>query len=112
MLIDERSDCIDLGEFVAPEKGLDRCNWQCAYLEQYLNDDGTQKICDLYSAPSPAVQPCRIAFFIYKFDTQDGTLLSPYGELSLANAKPLPARLKDIIIFHDEEDEDDEDDED
>lgn len=31
-----------------PEKGVQPNNWQTAFLEQYLNESGTEKICDLY----------------------------------------------------------------
>ena len=109
MLVDENSDDIDFGEFVVPEKGVDEGDWQCAYLEQYLNEEGNEKICELYDEPQDSVKPCRFAFFLYKFEGQDKNMHTPYGNFSIENPKPMPKRLLDIIEFDDEEDEEDED---
>ena len=106
MLVDDSSDNIDWGEFTAPEKGIDKDDWQCAYLEQYLNVDGTEKICELYDEPDPEVKPCRFAFFIYRYPEQEKRLLTPYGEFSLENPKPMPKRLIKCIEFDNEEDDD------
>jgi len=34
---------IDWSAIIVPDEKLDKENWQCAYLEQYLNKDGTEK---------------------------------------------------------------------
>ena len=109
MLVDENSEDIDFGEFVVPEKGLDENDWQCAYLEQYLIEDGTERICELYDEPQTPVKPCRFAFFLYKSEGQGKKLSTPYGNFSIESPKSMPKRLLDIIEFEDEEDEDDED---
>ena len=105
MLINDSFDNIDWAEFTVPEKGLGKDDWQCAYLEQYLNLDGTKKICELYDEPDPEVKPCRIAFFIYKYEEQEKKLLTPYGEFSLENPKPMPKRLIKCIEFESEDDD-------
>ena len=107
MLINDSSDKIDFGQFVVPEQDLPESDWQCAYLEQYLNSQGTEKICDLYEEPDETVNPCRIAFFIYKFDDQDKKIITPYGTFSLNSLKPMPKRLLKCIEFEDEDDNDD-----
>ncbi len=99
MLIDDYSDNIDWLEFVVPEAGLEKDDWQCAYLEQYLNADGTKKICKLYNEPKTPVKPCRFAFFLCKI--KEKTLVTPYGKFSLENLKPVPDRLKKCIEFDD-----------
>ena len=99
MAIDDYSDKLEWLLFVVPEKGLDKEDWQCAYLEQYLNEDGTKKICKLYDEPKKPVKPCRVAFFLYK--TEERNLITPYGKFSIKDLKPLPDRLKGIIEFDD-----------
>ena len=80
-----------------PNDELDKDCWQCPYMEQYLNEDGTEKICETYDEPEEDVNPCRVAFFIYK----DGspTLQTPYGDFDLTNIEKLPSRLEKIIEF-------------
>lgn len=106
MLIDDSSVNIDFGEFVVPDRNLPESDWQCAYLEQYLNSEGTEKICDLYDEPKEAVTPCRVAFFIYKFESQERKITTPYGTFSTKSLKPVPKRLLDCIEFDNEDDED------
>ncbi len=83
-------------KFVIPETGVSEANWQVPYLEQYLNENGTEKICELYDDPQTPVKPCRIAFFIYK--TGD-VLRTPYGDFSILHTDKIPKRLKRIIEF-------------
>ena len=99
MLLDEPSSDVDLYEFFVPDENLDEDNWQCPYLEQFLNEKGTKRICELYDEPEKDVKPCRIAFFIFK--ECPGILRTPYGEFTLAGS-PLPKRLKDIIEFEED----------
>lgn len=101
MKIDDYSDNIDWLEFVVPEEGFEKDDWQCAYLEQYLNDDGTKRICRLYGEPKNAVKPCRFAFFLCKI--KEKKLVTPYGEFSLEGLKPVPERLKKCIEFKEED---------
>lgn len=97
MLMDETSDKVDLNSFAVPEIGVSEMNWQVPYAEQYLNEDGTEKICKLYEEPQVPENPCRIVFFIYKTDGK--ILCTPYGKFSIENPKKLPKRLKRIVEF-------------
>lgn len=97
MLIDEASDSIDWDNFAVPEKGVAEFNWQVPYAEQYLDENGTEKICKLYEVPQVPVKPCRVVFFIYK--TGGKILRTSYGEFSIENHKKLPKRLKCIVEF-------------
>ena len=97
MKVDEYSDELDWMEFVVPEAKFDKEDWQVPYLEQYLNDDGTQTICKLYSEPKTPVKPCRFTFFLCKI--KEKKLVTPYGEFSLKDPKPVPERLRRIIRF-------------
>ena len=85
--------------YMVPEPELHENDWQCAYLEQFLNKAGTKRICRLYDEPDPGVKPCRVAFFIFKDAPK--TLRTPYGNFKLAGS-PMPARLKGIIEFEED----------
>ncbi len=97
MVLDVASSEVDWAEICVPQDDVDRDNWQCAFMEQYLNADGTEKICEVYDEPEEDVQPCRVAFFIFKVGAP--TLSTPYGAFSLNDTKPLPRRLQEIIEF-------------
>lgn len=66
-------------------------------MEQYLNGDGTEKLCGAYDVPKEEPRPCRVAFFIYK--TGAGCLHTPYGDFKLGSGDEMPLRLKSIIEF-------------
>lgn len=104
-VIDDSSDNIDWGEFTVPEKNAPESDWQVAYAEQYLNPDGTERICDLYDKPEEPVKPCRAAFFIYKTDTQEKKITTPYGTFGMENVEPVPERLLNCIEFESDEDD-------
>ena len=91
---------VDWDSIVVPYEELVGSAWQCPYMEQYLNADGTEKICETYDEPEEEVNPCRIAFFIYKEGSR--TLRTPYGDFDLTNIEKLPKRLKSIIEFEED----------
>lgn len=103
MLLDCTCDDIDWGKFVVPQEELKPDLWQCAYLEQYLNEEGTERICDLYDEPEEAVSPCRAAFFIYKLGMPK--LRTPYGEFDLTNPQDVPERLVGVVEMESDEEE-------
>lgn len=100
MLLDLSVSEIDWDNIVVPEDGVSESDWQCAYMEQYLNENGTEKICETDDEPEDDVKPCRVAFFIYKVPAN--TLHTPYGDFELKNSKKVPERLKDIIEFEED----------
>lgn len=87
---------IDWSQICAPEPGVKKEDWQAPYLEQYLNADGTEKICELYETPDYK-KPCRVAFFLYKVSAS--TLSTPYGDFELRTDTEVPRRLASIIEF-------------
>lgn len=86
---------IEFDKIVVPEEGVPEKNWQAVLAEQFLNIDGTERICDLYDIPDNCDSASRVAFFIYK--TEGHILRTPYGEYELSDANEVPARLKTII---------------
>lgn len=97
MLLELSASDIDWGNINVPEDGVSARNWQCAYLEQYLNESGTEKICKTYHQPDDDVKPCRVAFFIYKVSAT--TLHTPYGDFELQTSSKVPERLNGIVEF-------------
>ena len=88
---------IQFNKIVVPEDGVKESDWQTVLAEQFLNKDGTERICDLYETPNNSDCDSRVAFFIYK--TNSNILRSPYGQFELSDAEGVPDRLKDIIEF-------------
>ena len=39
---------IEFNKIVVPEEGVKERDWQTVLAEQFLNNDGTERICDLY----------------------------------------------------------------
>lgn len=97
MLLDLSASDIDWVHITVPEEGVNARDWQCAYMEQYLNQSGTKKLCKTYCQPDDDAKPCRVAFFIYKVSAT--TLHTPYGDFELQTSDKVPERLADIIEF-------------
>ena len=86
---------INFNKIVVPEEGVKESDWQTVLAEQFLNSDGTERICDLYDTPDTDDSDSRVAFFIYK--TNSRILKTPYGQFELSDATETPSRLKSII---------------
>ena len=97
MLLDCSPSEIAWEDFCVPESGVPESDWQAPYMEQYLNESGTEKLCETYDVPNDEAVPCRVAFFVFK--TSANTLRTPYGEFALQPTEKLPLRLSDIIEF-------------
>ena len=91
---------INFDKFVVPEESIAERDWQTVLAEQFLNYDGTERICDLYETPDNGDSNSRVAFFIYK--TGSRTLRTPYGQFELSDAEEVPNRLKSIIEIDDD----------
>jgi hypothetical protein len=95
MLLEVSPQDIEFDEFVVPEDDVPETDWQTVLAEQFLNQEGTKKICELYDTPDTNDSNSRIAFFIYKTDSH--TLKTPYGDFELTDSEQVPERLKTII---------------
>ncbi len=91
---------IAFDKFVVPEEGVAELDWQTVLAEQFLNSEGTERICDLYDIPGENNSSSRVAFFIFK--TKAHILKTPYGEFELSDANEVPERLKSIIEIDEE----------
>ena len=95
MALDIPPEDIQFNKIVVPEEGIAEMDWQTVLAEQYLNADGTERLCDLYDRPERGNSNSRVAFFIYK--TGAHILRTPYGEFELSDAEEAPERLRSII---------------
>ena len=93
-------DEIDWFGFSVPEEGVEEFDRIVPYMEQYLTPDGTEKLCDAWDEPEEQLAPSRVAFFLRKSDAP--TLVTPYGDLSLADPAPFPERLRGLLEFEKE----------
>ncbi|MBE6900773.1 MAG: hypothetical protein E7479_08995 [Ruminococcaceae bacterium] len=107
MIIDAKPSEIEFEKIVVPNENVRESDWQCPYMEQYLNSDGTEKLCEAYDVPEEDSSPCRISFFIYNenpkklfaFGKKKSVLRTPYGEFELSDKEKIPERLRKIIEF-------------
>lgn len=91
---------VPFDKIVVPEEGLDPGDWQAVLGEQFLNSDGTERICDMYDTPDSDEPNSRVAFFIFKTDSH--ILRTPYGDFELSDTEETPERLKSIIEIDDD----------
>ena len=99
MIVNECSSKIEFERFCVPDNMIKQSDWQVAYMEQYLNLDGNDKLCEAYDTPTEQSKPSRITFFLYKSDNHK--LSTPYGDFSTESLQKLPDRLAKIIDFDD-----------
>lgn len=84
-------------DMYVPELGVKREDQQAPYMEQYLNEDGTAKLCETYDVPKEQSPSSRVDFFLYKVSSK--TLSTPYGEFPLTAGVEIPRRLDGLIDF-------------
>lgn len=96
--IDTKPSDVNVEGFTQEIEGVSKDDWQVAYDEYYLNDEGSKVIGDFFNKPVEDLTPTRIAFFLYFVDFTM-PLLTPFGEVNLPSPLPMPKRLKDIIEF-------------
>lgn len=90
---------VDWSKICVPEQGSKMEDWQAPYMEQYLNEDGTEKLCETYEIPGDGTS-CRVAFFLYKVPAD--TLSTPYGDFPLSAGAKVPPRLERLIEFEED----------
>jgi hypothetical protein len=83
----------DFGKFAQSIADRPRSEWQVAYDEQLLNDEGERVLTDVSLHP-PSVWPrrARVAFYLHVLNL-DRPLATPFGEVTLPRPSDVPARL-------------------
>jgi hypothetical protein len=88
-----KDDRLDPGQFVQADPDQPVENWQVAYEEEFLNEDGTEVV----DEPEDG-EPVRLAFYLH-FTQFDEPLLTPYGPLELPPPTELPERLRKLFRY-------------
>jgi hypothetical protein len=97
VFVRNRSEQFDVGDFSQPQGGLPRHNWQVAWAEAYLSDDGEKLLVERW-AESPKANSFRLAFFIHYWNPA-AKLLTSYGELTCPPVAQIPERLQKLVPY-------------
>ncbi len=97
MLLDCSPGEIRWDAIYVPQEGVSRENWQCPYLEQYLDPAGTGKVCETFDCPPRQEKPSRVVFFLYKVPAP--LLHTQWGDFPLRCEGEVPERLKKVVEF-------------
>ncbi len=96
--VDTKPSDLNVDGFTQEIEGVSEDDWQVAYDEYYLNDDGSKVIGDFFNRPKEEISSTRIVFFLYFVDFSI-PLSTPFGKVNLPSPQQMPIRLKDIIEF-------------
>jgi hypothetical protein len=84
---------LDFGQFTQELPGQPRSNWQVAYDERVLNDDGTGALGHRFPFQVACKGDLRVGFFFHYLDVSR-PLLAPTGSIQLPKPTEMPARLE------------------
>jgi len=87
----------DVGGFSQPQDGMPRENWQAAWAEAYLSEDGERLLVERWGDP-PKSDNFRVAFFIHYWKPAK-PLLTSYGEVACTAVKQMPERLRRLVPY-------------
>jgi hypothetical protein len=96
-LVEDRDDRFNASDFVQPAKEKPRDNWQVAWNEVYLSEDGRTRLDTQWPDP-PKQRTFRIAFFLH-FWNPAMPLRSSYGEIVCSEAEEMPERLAGLVPY-------------
>jgi len=91
IIIRDRDDLFNGGDF--SQKGSD----QCAYMERYLDIDGTSVIAKDFNVPPTST--LRLTFFLHFCDPKL-PLKSSYGDYIIPKLTEIPTRLKALVQYN------------
>ena len=102
MLIPARPDSIDFSAFHCIDPSSPESDWQTAFGEIFLSEDGSTVLGDAYNKPAINDDKAHVIFGLYVEDFSI-PLSTPYGEFVLSLPQKLPERLESIAlsIVHD-----------
>lgn len=92
VFVHNRDERFDVGDFVQPQHGMPRENWQAAWAEAYLSEDGEELMVERWGEP-PKADSFRVAFFIHWWNPANAIQTS-YGEIVCPMVKEMPERLQ------------------
>jgi len=97
VLLRNRDESFDLGDFTQPQEGVPRENWQAPWAEAYLTLDGEALATERWSSP-PQTEDLRVAFFLHYWQP-NAVLRSSYGDLSCPAVREMPERLGRLVPY-------------
>jgi hypothetical protein len=97
VLVRNRDRLFNVGDFSQPGDGVPRENWQVAWAETYLSQDGKVLSVERWSDP-PNTDIIRIAFFIHYWNPAK-PLLTSYGEVTCPTVMRMPERLQVLVPY-------------
>lgn len=79
-------------DFIQPDPGIPKNDWQCAYFHVFLDPSGSQRQKPLIGSPA------RLVFFLHRVDINKPILFQS-REYLLPKPSPIPDRLKEIVFY-------------
>ncbi len=98
VLVKEADESFDVGDFAQADPNLPRENWQVAWAEAYLNENGDELLCDRWDSPSKEIRTFRVAFFVHCWKDSQPIMTSD-GELLATAPMPMPERLARLVPY-------------
>ena len=98
VLVRDRDERFDMGQFTQAQDGVPRANWQAAWAETYLTPDGEALSAERWSEP-PQSGDLRVAFFVH-FWQPEKPLCTSYGEVGCPAVQEMPERLARMVPYH------------
>ena len=96
LIMNIHANDVDVSSFTQRDDSIPKEDWQVAYDEHFLNEDGTKVIGTFIDHSKLAGAKTRVAFFMYFVDIGK-PLISQYGETLLSEPTPMPERF--VRIF-------------
>jgi hypothetical protein len=97
VLVRGRDKRFDVGGFSQAQDGVPRENWQAAWAEVYLSEDGERLLVARWGE-APNVDSFRVAFFIHYWDAAK-PLLTSFGEVACPAVKKMSERLRKLVPY-------------
>ncbi|MBX3426398.1 MAG: hypothetical protein KF688_12020 [Pirellulales bacterium] len=92
-----RDKQFDVGGFTQSQDGVSRENWQAAWAEAYLSQDGERLLAERWGDP-PKVDDFRVAFFLHSWNAAK-PLVTSYGEAGCPAVQRMPERLQKLVPY-------------
>jgi len=96
-LVNDRDQSFRVGDFAQARDGQPKENWQVAWAEAFLTEDGARLEVERWS-DEPQCNPLRVAFFIHFWDSAR-PLQTSYGEVTCPVPEQAPERLKRLVPY-------------
>jgi len=97
LLVENRDGNFDPSDFAQPREGEPRDNWQVAWAEAYLSQDGESLLVERWG-DVPDVENFRFAFFLHYYRPEN-PISTSYGMFECTPVEAMPDRLKRLVPF-------------